>query len=318
MMAAKASKPNDETLFSAGNVNDPLYLHQAPYMKAIRVPGAWRRLTSTRVDRHKVTLALVDSGVKKDHPDLVGNVVEGYNVVMRNSSTDDQTGHGTSMAGILGAKINNSIGLAGVMDLVSIMPISVGREFTELTEYLAVDYSIRNQKGKGIKMLIMPFSTELERPLFIKKLREADKAGILMIVTAGNRGSNTTINKKFPCALTTELNGMICVAATEQVKMRLSELSSYANYVDIAAPGVDIVTTDRDYMYTEVRGTCSAASIIAGVAAMLYSIAPDLSSRDVKKILKDTTKKGLKDVTGKISLPFGRVDADAAVAKLIP
>ncbi|KAF4677356.1 hypothetical protein FOL47_001942 [Perkinsus chesapeaki] len=163
----------------------------------------------------------------------------------------------------------------------------------------------------------MPFSTELERPLFIEKLREADKTGILMIVIAGNTGSNTTINERFPCALTTELNGMLCVAATEQVRMRLSELSSFADYVDIAAPGVDIVTTGRDKTYPEFGGTSAAASIIAGVAAILYSIAPGLSSRDVKNILKDTAKKGLKDVTGKVTLPFGRVDAYAAVARLI-
>ncbi|KAF4677357.1 hypothetical protein FOL47_001943 [Perkinsus chesapeaki] len=310
-----------EGLSYAGNslpVNDPLYLYQEPYMEAINLPGAWKRLASTRVERHRVIVALVDTGVKKDHPDLVGNLVEGYDVVKRNSDTDDEIGHGTAMAGILGATINNSIGLAGVMDLVSIMPISVGRDFTEQTESLAVDYAIRNKEGKGIKILIMPFSGEVERPSFIRKLREADKAGLLMIVTAGNRGSNTTIKKRFPCALTTELNGMLCVAATEQVKMRLSELSSFANYVDIAAPGYKIVTTEGDNLYTGTQGTCPAASIVAGVAAMLYSIAPDLSSRDVKKILKDTAKKGLKDVTGKISLPFGRVDADAAVAKLIP
>ncbi|KAF4677360.1 hypothetical protein FOL47_001946 [Perkinsus chesapeaki] len=318
--ASVAIRSANESLSYAGGVppvNDPLYSKQASYMEAINVPSAWRRLTSTRVERHRVTVGLVDSGVEKDHPDLVGNLVEGYNVVMRNSSTDDQTGHGTSMAGVLGAKINNSVGSAGVMDFVNIMPISVGIHFREKTESLAVDYAIRNTEGKDIKILIMAFSGEKDKPLFVEKLREADKAGILMIVTAGNTGSNTTINKRFPCALTTELNGMLCVAATEQVKMRLSELSSFANYVDIAAPGVGIVTTVRDKTYSEGEGTSSAASIIAGVAAMLYSIAPGLSSRDVKNILKDTAKKGLKDATGKVTLPFGLVDADAAVAKAI-
>ncbi|KAF4675670.1 hypothetical protein FOL47_007442 [Perkinsus chesapeaki] len=295
-------------------VNDPRYWLQRPYMEATHVPAAWKRLLSTRVKRHRVTVGIVDSGVQPDHPDLVANLVEGYNVVKKNSDTDDTTGHGTAMAGIIGATINNSIGIAGVMDLVNIMPISVDWGFTERHEYLAADYAIRNKEAKDFKILLMAFSGEEERPLFFKKLKEANNAGILMIVTAGNTGKNTTIEKRFPCALTEQLNGMICVAATEQVEMRLVAESSFANYVDIAAPGFNISTTYLGGQYAAVNGTSSAAAFIAGVAAMLFSLAPDLSSSDAKKILKQTAKKGLKVATGQgPALPFGRVDADAVL-----
>ncbi|KAF4659334.1 hypothetical protein FOL47_007618 [Perkinsus chesapeaki] len=278
----------EEGLPYTGNsppVNDPLYVKQAAYMEAIGVPGAWRRLKSTKLKRHRITVAHVDSGVKRDHPDLMGQIVEGYNVVKDDNDTDDVIGHGTLDAGVFGATINNSIGLSGVMDLVSIMPVSVEDKFTDVN---------------------------------MGKLREADEAGLLMITTAGNTGSNTTIDQRFPCNLTQQLSGMICVAATEQINMRLSKGSSFANFVDIAAPGVKIVTTTNDAGYTRYKGTCPASAFIVGVAAMLYSLNPALSSSQVKKILKDTAKKGLKDATGAATLPFGRVDADAAVAKLIP
>ncbi|KAF4673812.1 hypothetical protein FOL47_010071 [Perkinsus chesapeaki] len=100
--------------------------------------------------------------------------------------------------------------------------------------------------------------------------------------------------------------------------MKLGHFSDFADYVDIAAPGVEIMAPTVKVPYAVSNGTSPSAAIVAGVAAMLYSLAPDLTPADVKKILKDTSTKGLKDYSGKTTLAFGRVDADKAVAKLIP
>ncbi|KAF4668420.1 hypothetical protein FOL47_003042 [Perkinsus chesapeaki] len=296
-------------------VNDPLYKKQLPYLQAIGVPSAWERLVSTRVRREKVTVAVIDSGVQSDHPDLVANVIKGYNVIDHNGDTHDRNGHGTAMAGVLGATLNNSIGLAGVADLVNIMPIFYGEppSFASMTG--AIDYVIRQ---KHVKIILMASSANASPGTFTAKVKEADAAGILTIVTAGNEGKNITTDRRFPCAFTTQLKGMLCVTATGVSNMRLDADSNFANYLDIAAPGTDIVSTVMNGGYSYVGGTSAAAAIVAGVAAMLYSLAPTLMPADAKKILKDTAKNGVKDSSGRRVFPFGRIDADKAVAKLLP
>ncbi|KAF4672055.1 hypothetical protein FOL47_000995 [Perkinsus chesapeaki] len=266
-------------------VNDPDYKHQAPYFDAINIPKAWRRLTSTRVLRQKVTVALIDTGVKYNHPDLVGNLVTGYNVIRNSTDTDDKAGHGTMMAGVLGATINNSIGIAGVMDLVNIMPISLEENFVDEPEAASLQYAIETKDTRRIKIILMAFSGNILRPKVAQKIRQAVQAGMLVIVTAGNYGINVTVDKRYPCVLTQQLTGMLCVAGTEQSKMRLGTFSNFANYVDIAAPGNSIITTAIRYPYTKFTGTSPAAAIVAGVASMLYSLAPGLTPADVRKIL---------------------------------
>mmetsp|Transcript_5390 Transcript_5390/g.4620 ORF Transcript_5390/g.4620 Transcript_5390/m.4620 type:complete len:142 (-) Transcript_5390:143-568(-) len=133
-------------------VNDRWYEKQKPYLEAINVPSAWERLVSTRVEREKVTIAVIDSGVQSDHPDLVANVIKGYNVIDHNDDTHDRRGHGTKMAGVIGATLNNSIGLAGVMDLVNIMPIFDGEPVLEAGTTAAVDYVIRNKKSSASRL----------------------------------------------------------------------------------------------------------------------------------------------------------------------
>ncbi|KAF4659350.1 hypothetical protein FOL47_007605 [Perkinsus chesapeaki] len=299
-------------------VNDYFYPQQAPYLRPINVPGAWERLTSMKTARKRVTVALIDTGVRPDHPDLVGNFVEGYNVFDGGHDTHDRDGHGTEMAGVLGATINNTLGIAGVMDLVDIMPIYSGKRPNQAAMRAAIDYVINNKETKDIKLILMAAAIKEIGPYLADKIKQADQAGLLIIVTSGNEGKDITTEKRYPCALTQQFDGVLCVGATEQSEMKLADFSNFASYVDIAAPGIELTTTGNVDDYDTMSGTSPASAIVAGVVAMLYSLTPSLSPGDVKKILKDTSKKGLKDSTGKIALPFGRVDADKAVAKLIP
>ncbi|KAF4668419.1 hypothetical protein FOL47_003041 [Perkinsus chesapeaki] len=207
-------------------VDDPLYKEQ--------------RLVSTRVKREKVTVALIDGGVNADHEDLVANVIKGYNVITHDDDTYDVDGHGTKMAGVRGATLNNSIGLAGVADLVNIMPISYGDSPSLKAATAAIDYVIRR---RNIKIILFANSASETTRDFDAKVKEADAAGILMVVAAGNDGRDITVNKRFPCSLTTHLKGMLCVTATIGSSMRLDPRANFANYEDIAAPGVNILTT---------------------------------------------------------------------------
>ncbi|KAF4672523.1 hypothetical protein FOL47_000438 [Perkinsus chesapeaki] len=297
-------------------VNDPHYRLQEPYLEFAGVPAAWRRMASAPVVRRKVTVALVDTGVEPDHPDLVGNLIEGYNVIRNTTKTADKHGHGTLMAGVLGATTNNSIGIAGVTDLINIMPVCLEETFTEETEANGIDYAIRNKNAKGIRIILMAISGFNRKQKVQEKIKQAVAAGMLVIVTAGNGGEDITRNKKYPCALTKRLPGMLCVAATENTEMKLASFSNYADYVDIAAPGAAVATTLLPMRYGSCYGTSPASAIIAGVAAMLYSFNPYLSPVAVERIIKDTSRQGIKR-TPKDTLKFGLVDADAAVAKLL-
>ncbi|KAF4672522.1 hypothetical protein FOL47_000437 [Perkinsus chesapeaki] len=312
--------PSEDQSGTAGGppVTDPFYFEQAPYLKPINVPGAWELLTSTRVKRKRVTVAHIDTGVKIPvHPDLRTNLVTGYNVIDHSTNTADKVGHGTRMAGILGATINNSVGIAGVMDLVNIMPISLEDQYEARRQSEAIDYIIRNKESKNIKVILMPISFSITTQELANKVNEAAQAGILMVFTAGNQGRNITEAGMYPCSYTQSVEGILCVAATGRSNMNLIRDSNFADYVDIAAPGTDIATTGFLRPYEASEGTSPASAIIAGVAAMLYSLAPDLTPVDVKKIIKDTSKKGVKNAQGK-PVRFGRVDAAKAVAKLIP
>ncbi|KAF4658064.1 hypothetical protein FOL47_008201, partial [Perkinsus chesapeaki] len=158
--------------------NDPLYPRQASYLEAINVPGAWKRLASTRVARKRVTVALIDSGVKPDHPDLVANLVEGYNV----RSGDHDTHEG-------------GMGIAGVMDLVNIMPIFDGNLGHQVLMEAAIDYVITNREARDIKFILMPSSDDKIYTYLTDRIKQADQAGILIILTAGNMGKNITTEK---------------------------------------------------------------------------------------------------------------------------
>ncbi|KAF4656120.1 hypothetical protein FOL47_009130 [Perkinsus chesapeaki] len=226
-------------------VDDPLYGRQKGYLEAINVPAAWSRLWRSKTVREKVTVAICDTGVSR-HPDLVNNLVDGYNVADHNTNTTDTLGHGTKMAGVVGATINNKLAIAGVADLV----------------IDAVDYAIRNQKTKNIKIVVMANSCRVLTEEYIRKFREADAAGLLMIVTAGNEG---LYNRQQTLSLPS--------------KMQIRGTSNFANYLDIAAPGDQIITTTMDSSVDIMAGTSPAAALVAGVAAMLSSISPDLPAK---------------------------------------
>ncbi|EER05612.1 Subtilisin DY, putative [Perkinsus marinus ATCC 50983] len=264
-----------------GDPNDELYYMQKSYLEAISIPEAWDILDST-AKRTPVTIAVIDDGIEATHPDLKGAVIKGYNVVDENDDTSPRGLHGTCMAGIIGAiRITTSV--------------------------LRVFWTVSDSSG----------------PQFIDdKIREATAAGMLVVVTAGHAHLDLDIYPDFPCSFDrSPTDGVICVAATDGSKMRLSDDSNFGSAVDIAAPGEGIVTTDLKGKYSQDTGTSVSAAIVAGIAGMLYSLEPSLKNKlapaDIKRIIKDTATQGLKDSKGEKTLPFGRVNAAAAVNKIL-
>ncbi|EEQ99945.1 thermitase, putative [Perkinsus marinus ATCC 50983] len=302
-----------------GDPNDEFYPEQKAYLEAISVPEAWSIL-ATAPKRTPVTIAVIDDGIEADHPDLKGRVIEGYNVIDKNTDTHPRGPHGTMMTGILGAITNNKIGIAGVVDGVRVLPIFTGEKAEGATDLDAFQYLI--DERKDVKVILYTATYKLAYPPLLRKILEAVIAGMLVVVSAGNNHVDMDVTKEFPCTLSGQhRDGVICVAATNDTKMQLDDESNFGSTVDIATPGYRLLATSTGGTYKLVTGTSAAAAIAAGVAGMLYSLEPsqkaELTPNYIKTIIKETATPGVKDNKGKKTLSFGRLDAVAAVRKLL-
>ncbi|EER13863.1 thermitase, putative, partial [Perkinsus marinus ATCC 50983] len=197
-----------------GDPNDKFYYMQKAYLEAISVPEAWGILDSI-AERTPVTIAVIDDGIEAAHPDLKGTVIKGYNVVDKNDDTSPRGHHGTSMAGIIGAIRNNMIGLAGILDSVRILPIFDGEapSFPAMAD--AFTYLI-NKRKDDVKVILMTEGSDSESSQALTdKIQEANAAGMLVVVTAGNKHRDLDINPDFPCSFgRSPADGVLCVAAT--------------------------------------------------------------------------------------------------------
>jgi subtilisin family serine protease len=189
-----------------------------------------------------VTVAVIDTGIDKNHPDLSGNAVPGYNFVEGNSDTTDLNGHGTHVAGIIGATGNNSVGIAGVDWSVKIMPLRVldqNGEGTEADVMTAVAYAASN----NARVVNMSFAFTPESPSDGKPLKDtiASYPNILFVAAAGNESTNDDITPSYPASF--NLSNIVSVAASDQN----DNLAGFSNYgptsVDVAAPGTNILST---------------------------------------------------------------------------
>ncbi|EER10308.1 Thermophilic serine proteinase precursor, putative, partial [Perkinsus marinus ATCC 50983] len=246
----------------------------------------------------------------------------GYNVVDKNDDTSPRGGHGTTMAGIVGAIRNNKIGMAGILDRVRILPIVTGATSTFGTLTDAFTYLI-NEKKDDVKVILMTDGTaESSSRAVTDKILEATAAGMLVVVAAGNRHLDLDITPYFPCSFgRSPADGVLCVAATYGTKLQLVGISNFGLAVDIAAPGSEIVVTHLGDKYATVTGTSGASAIVAGIAGLLYTLEPSaktkLTPAYIKSIIRDTATAGVKDSKGEKTLPFGRVNAAAAVNKIL-
>jgi len=200
----------------------------------IKTPEAW----DITHDSSGFIVAVIDSGVDGNHPDLTGNLVAGHDFVDNDSEPDDLSGHGTHIAGIIGASGNNAIGVTGINWSVKIMPLKVldnNGEGTIADVIEAIDYAAAHHAG----IVNMSFSG----PDFSQSLYSSigSYPDILFVAAAGNESSNNDLVPGYPASF--NLPNIISVAATDQN----DNLADFSNYgvasVDVAAPGADILST---------------------------------------------------------------------------
>lgn len=243
-----------------------------------RIPWGVRRVLAPQAwsvtQGQSVKVAVIDTGISK-HPDL--RIVRSI-TTMKGKSIHDFNGHGTHVAGTLAA-LNNRIGVVGVAPKLKLYSVKAFDK--NGSAYLSdiiqgVEWCIRN----GIQVINMSFGSGETSPSLIDIIRKAYGRGIVMVASAGNSGTKTD-RIDYPA----RLPETIAVAATTR-QNGIAQFSSRGPGVDIAAPGVNILSTFPVRTYKSLSGTSMAAPHVTGAVALLLSAKPKLSPGAVKKLLQ--------------------------------
>ncbi|MFE9694193.1 S8 family serine peptidase [Micromonospora sp. NPDC005806] len=280
--------------------NDPAYTYgDQSYLNTVRLPQAWDR---TKGSTSQI-IAVVDTGVNVNHPDLKGRTVTGYNAITPSALPADDNGHGTMVAGIAAANTNNGIGVAGAAWTARIMPVKVlgadGSGYdSDVTEGViwAADH--------GAKIINMSLGGEGDDTALHDAIKYATGKGAVVVVAAGNDGDGRA---QYPAAY----SEVISVAATD-ASGKLTDFSSYGDWIDIAAPGAGIVSTGLGTDYYIGDGTSFSAPIVSGTAALVRTMYPSLTPAQVlswiRKNARDAGPRGVDPYYG-----YGILDAYASV-----
>jgi len=251
-----------------------------------------------------VTVAIVDSGVESSHPDLLGRVIQGPDLVDGRGGPEDPNGHGTHMAGLVAAASDNGIGGAGVAPAAQILAIRVLDERnvgTPANVAAGIDAAVAGGADVINLSLNWPAPSAALMPVTAAMQRAAD-AGIAVIVASGNDAQPHCEEPVLP-------DRTLCVGAVNG-DIRPAPFSSHGTGLGIVAPGEDVVSTWRGADYTSVSGTSQAAAVTSGVAALLTGLG--LRGQAVidrlVRTARDIGVPGPDDTSG-----HGLLDADRAV-----
>jgi subtilisin family serine protease len=324
---------------SASGPNDPMFGEQWSLDNSgqrggsatadISALAAWEKTRGT----DKVVVAVIDSGVDYTHPDLIKNMwvrppgmarysdaqlgtiddAHGFNAVDNTGDPMDDNGHGTHCAGIIGAEGDNNEGIAGINWKLEIMPlkfIDASGSGTTKDAIKAINYVIdRKRAGVNVRVINASWGSTAKSKALEDAIREAGEEGILFIAAAGNSSADSDRSPHYPAGY--NLPNVISVAALN----RKDELASFSNYgaksVHIAAPGSEILSTWLGGTFEEHSGTSMATPEVVGVAALVLSVEPKISVKDLRQRLLDSVDP-LPGLKGKVS-SGGRLNAARAV-----
>lgn len=258
-------------LMNSSATNDPEFQKQEGYLSELSTADGWDTYEPT----DEVVVAVLDTGVDLDHPDLKENLVKGINLHSKGASPEDNEGHGTHVAGLIGAATDNNLGIASISRGVKIMPIKVmdGNVGQMSTVVEGIDYAIKN--GADIINLSLGSYNNLKSMNDV--IDKASENGVLVVAAAGNDNLNKVI---YPAAY----ESTIAVGSTKTGTDEKGDFSNYSKNVDINTPGSDIYSTWIDgYNYS--TGTSMSSAIVSSAAGMVMQHAPFLEAEQVASIL---------------------------------
>ncbi len=308
VVAALASNPNiefaekdlvvetAETIPNDPYWNDPYFWH----LQHIDAPVAWDYARGAGI-----TVGVCDTGVDSAHPDLAGKLVPGWNVASNTADTSPIAAHGTRVAGVIGAVSNNGEGIASAAWDAAIMPIRVTNRTDGAASLSAIAACVDWARQNGARIVNASYYGLWDSGAVTTAADRLRAAGGLLFVSAGNYGTDPG---SAPNA------SMIVVASIDENDGK-SSFSNHGAYVDLAAPGNRIWSTEPspDRLYRLVSGTSFASPLAAGVAALLMSADHRLSPSQVEDLILQTAV----PAGWGYDIGEGRIDAGAAMLSLV-
>ncbi len=283
-------------------LNDMLYRQQWALPK-IGIPTGWEQGGQ---GSKNIMIAIIDSGVDYNHPDLKGQIINGKDFMADfpsgpngDGSSDtidddplDQMGHGTHVAGVIAAIPNNQTGVAGIAPGVKVLNIKAlngegwGSAF-------AIAQGITYATDQGARVINLSLgSPETSKPIELA-IKYAQEKGVLLVAAAGNDYTHTSFPANYP--------GVLAVGATDD-QDGLASFSNHDENIDVVAPGVDIISTTPTFMthtmanqgidsfYSTMSGTSMAAPMVTAMAGLLLSQAPQLNPVQLTQLIQSTCK----------------------------
>ncbi|MFF1380134.1 type VII secretion-associated serine protease mycosin [Streptomyces sp. NPDC058308] len=271
-----------------------------------------------------ITVAVLDTGIDAEHPDLVGNVLDGTDMVGFGAGRGDRpwARHGTAMAGIIaghGHGEGRADGVLGIAPEAKILPVRViledgdpARKKARSTRGNALADGIRWAADHGADVINLSLGDDSKsahpEPAEDAAVQYALKKGVAVVASAGNggeRGDHVSYPAAYP--------GVIAATAVDENGARAS-FSTRRWYATVAAPGDDIVIADPDHKYYEGWGTSAASAFVSGAVALIRAAHPALTPAQLKQLLEHTARDvpsgGRDDSRG-----FGLIDPAAALAR---
>ena len=291
------------------------------WLDSMNAVSAWRELAGAvpgvAANGEPIIVAVVDSGVDMDHPDLAGKLLAGYDFVEQDNNPDDENGHGTHVAGIIAAE-NNAIGVRGVAYGAKLLPVRVldqNGSGSSANIAAGILYAADQGAANIINLSLGGYGASQAEQDAIQHAREK---GCLVIAAAGNESAPTVAVGSYGGAVCTPANcpGVLTVMAANDAW----ELASFSNYdndpgegaeYELMAPGVDILSTTFDGGYGRMSGTSMACPAAAGAAAVLMGMG--CTAEDTFALLATCAKKTV-TVNG-ASFDYPALDLDECVSR---
>ncbi len=288
----------NQTYHLSAKPDDPMYSRQT-YLRQIHAEKAWDYVTENR----SLTIAVVDTGIDLDHPDLKNNLVPGVNLIDRKKQPYDDNGHGTNVAGVIAAVGNNKQGVSGLLWGAKIMPIKA-LEASGSGDEDKLGEGIRYAVDHGADIVVLSLGLHSYSRYMSDIVKYAENRGVLLIAASGNDGKTV----KYPAAYPTVL-----AVGGATPDNRAHHDSNYGQELDLVAPW-EVYTTANGGGYEYKNGTSMAAPQVAAVAALVWAAHPEWKPHELRNHLRQTAEdigdKGWDSRTG-----YGLLRADKALTQ---
>lgn len=314
---ALAAAGDDPLLASQPALTDPALLG---------AEEAWTQATG-----RGAVVALLDTGVQLDHPDLRGALwhnpretpgngvdddangyvddVHGANVLDGTGRVADDAGHGTHVAGVIAAAANNGTGGSGVAPDARLMVVKV-LDRAGGGGAAALAAGIRYAVARGARILSTPLNSDTPSPVVEQAIAEAAAAGATVVASAGNAGRDIDATPSYPASL--RADNVLAAGALAGSGALWPGSNRGAGSVDVLAPGQDIVSTALGGGYEERSGTSMASAYVAGTLALLASARPDAGQAELRRVLVASAR------PARGASAAGGITAGGAMHRLLP